>query len=224
MHLSRSLNPREFARALQCYGAQIVLIIQRQGIKSLALTQPPVAFMQRERESSHEGISVPRRTLLIVERSTLTSLATCSSLRPRHSIHSLVFMERTMLNKNVRQAHEMVLTMACMPAHVLQEINEAMATSTTIEVNTEAASAVSIAAFIEGAQIALFLVSVFITSPPAVLAMTDPIKPAITKLEWARAEYREASRRHAIIADKLKVAAEMVRARLEAERLEAEEK
>ena len=54
--------------------------------------------------------------------------------------------------------------------------------------------------------------------------MSDPIKPAITKLEWARAEYREASRRHAIIADKLKVAAqEMVRARLEAERLEKED-
>lgn len=52
----------------------------------------------------------------------------------------------------------------------------------------------------------------------------NPIKPVITKLEWARAEYREAARRHAIIADKLKVAAqEMVRARLEAERLEGEQ-
>lgn len=54
--------------------------------------------------------------------------------------------------------------------------------------------------------------------------MSDAPKPPVSKLEWARAEFREASRRHAIIADKLKVAAqEMVRARLEAERLEGEQ-
>lgn len=49
--------------------------------------------------------------------------------------------------------------------------------------------------------------------------MTDAPKPPVSKLEWAQAEYREASRCHQVLCDKLRVAAqEMVRARLEAER------
>ena len=54
--------------------------------------------------------------------------------------------------------------------------------------------------------------------------MTDPIKPAITKLANGRGPNTAKLRGHAVIADKLKVAAqEMVRARLEAERLEGEQ-
>lgn len=69
------------------------------GKKSSAITAPLDVALSLA-ASSHDGLVRPRRSRLIVVRSTLTKVATSSSVKPREAIHMSSFME-----SNVHLAH-----------------------------------------------------------------------------------------------------------------------